>query len=196
MSPPSTNPPVDPFWKNSTGHSRHNATASPQLSADPPSTSRPVAGSQDTKKRVPRYTVFIRLPFRRDEFEDPPPVEWDAAKDTALWKIIAKANSKEVDWEELASRFQVTLPFLLQQAAYLYDRQFEAMRGIVSRLGAAGPGSAMTSRAQVDGALSGTAGLAGVGGVAMQRTGSRGRIPFVMTIPKVVTLLRYRSFKD
>jgi hypothetical protein len=54
----------------------------------------------------PSYTVFIRLPFPRGDFVDPPSVsaplylqtmltfqvEWDAAKDKALWKILSKAS--------------------------------------------------------------------------------------------------------
>jgi hypothetical protein len=129
------------------------------------------AGQRDRESRPVHYTVFIRLPFRRDDFEDPPIVNWDAGKDTQLWKIIAKADSKELDWEDIASRFRVTLPFLLQQAAHLYDRHFEAMRGVVNRLSVASPNSATISKAQVDGPAS----LVGMsGGVAMQRTGSKG----------------------
>jgi hypothetical protein len=54
----------------------------------------------------PSYTVFIRLPFPRRDFVDPPSVshslfpnpkltfqvEWDPAKDKALWKILSKAS--------------------------------------------------------------------------------------------------------
>lgn len=61
------------------------------------------------------YTCFIRLPFLRGDFVDPPQVsktweicsfdrywheqvDWNSTKDRALWKIISKAsNSKELD---------------------------------------------------------------------------------------------------
>lgn len=61
------------------------------------------------------YTCFIRLPFPRGDFVDPPQVisletdsyrkatdhikvDWNSTKDRALWKIISKAsNSKELD---------------------------------------------------------------------------------------------------
>jgi hypothetical protein len=130
-----------------------------------------ITGQREPQARPVHYTVFIRLPFRRDDFEDPPIVNWDSGKDTELWKIIAKADSKELDWGEIASRFQVTLPFLLQQAAHLYDRHFEAMRGVVNRLSVASPNSATISKTQMDGPAS----LVGMsGGVAMQRTGSKG----------------------
>ncbi|KAJ8067889.1 hypothetical protein OCU04_003476 [Sclerotinia nivalis] len=50
----------------------------------------------------PSYTVFIRLPFPRGDFVDPPDVEWDAAKDKALWKILSKASkNSDVDWAAL-----------------------------------------------------------------------------------------------
>jgi len=42
------------------------------------------------------YTCFIRLPFPRNDFEDPPPVEWDTGKDRALWKLISKASNSKV----------------------------------------------------------------------------------------------------
>lgn len=59
------------------------------------------------------FTVFIRLPFPRNEFVDPPPVfhfylkavavyecltiltgqvEWNAAKDHALWDILSRPS--------------------------------------------------------------------------------------------------------
>ena len=58
--------------------------------------------SGDTK-----FTVFIRLPFPRGDFVDPPPVsaasqlisisltrqvEWNAAKDQALWNILSRPS--------------------------------------------------------------------------------------------------------
>lgn len=54
------------------------------------------------------FTVFIRLPFPRGDFVDPPPVrssflwmlshvltdqvEWNAAKDQALWDVLSRPS--------------------------------------------------------------------------------------------------------
>ena len=97
---------------------------------------------QDAKpsqlKQTPHYTVFIRLPFPRDDFQDPSPVEWDSIKDKALWKLISKAsNSRALDWEAMSLNFSVSLPFLLQQAAWLYERHFEGMKAQMKRLSVA-----------------------------------------------------------
>ncbi|KAI9709383.1 MAG: hypothetical protein M1812_007719 [Candelaria pacifica] len=75
------------------------------------------------------YTVFIRLPFPREDFVDPPQAEWDASKDRVLWETLSEASkSADLDWTQLASSFEVSLPFLLQQAAWLYERQLSQVR--------------------------------------------------------------------
>ncbi|KAE8355119.1 hypothetical protein BDV28DRAFT_57917 [Aspergillus coremiiformis] len=77
------------------------------------------------------FTVFIRLPFPRANFVDPPPAsaEWNAAKDQALWDVLSRpSKGDDIDWKALAERFDVTLQFLLQQAAWLYDRQLSQVR--------------------------------------------------------------------
>lgn len=82
------------------------------------------------------FTVFIRLPFPRGDFVDPPPVAWDSSKDRALWGILYRAEKgREVDWHGLASQFDVTLPFLLQQAAWLYERQLSQVRAQLRKVG-------------------------------------------------------------
>ncbi|KAF2229049.1 hypothetical protein EV356DRAFT_496582 [Viridothelium virens] len=111
------------------------------------------------------YTVFLRLPFTRGDFVDPLPVDWDAAKDKALWKIISRAsNSKDLNWDELSTKFQVTLPFLLQQAAWLYERHFAQVRAQMKKVGASNAPSPVPS--------SGSGPIAG--GIAMKRLGSGG----------------------
>lgn len=69
----------------------------------------------------PSYTVYIRLPFPRGDFVDPPPVsdpslcrhipspilidlhshqvKWDASKDESLWKILSGVSKTEIDCE-------------------------------------------------------------------------------------------------
>ncbi|PYI02506.1 hypothetical protein BO78DRAFT_351317 [Aspergillus sclerotiicarbonarius CBS 121057] len=107
--------------------------------------------SGDTK-----FTVFIRLPFPRGDFVDPPPVEWNAAKDQALWDILSRLpKGDDLDWKALADRFDVTLQFLLQQAAWLYDRQLSQVRAQMLKVptqsnpASPAPGSESGSTAQV-----------------------------------------------
>ncbi|KAI3329635.1 hypothetical protein F4824DRAFT_505949 [Ustulina deusta] len=85
----------------------------------------------------PTYTVFIRLPFPRGDFVDPPPVNWEPSKDEALWSIVSKLSKTEIDWNEMQARdassrsaaeFQVTVDFLLQQVAWLTERHASQVR--------------------------------------------------------------------
>ncbi|KIN07817.1 hypothetical protein OIDMADRAFT_174728 [Oidiodendron maius Zn] len=114
----------------------------------------------------PSYTVLVRLPFPRGDFVDPPPVEWDATKDKALWKILSKPpKTSDINWNDLATKFNVSLPFLLQQAAWLYENQLLQVREQIMKVGVSKPLSA----SPVPGA---TAELSG--GDMMKRTGSGG----------------------
>ncbi|GAA84293.1 autophagy-related protein Atg29 [Aspergillus luchuensis IFO 4308] len=107
--------------------------------------------SGDTK-----FTVFIRLPFPRGDFVDPPPVEWNAAKDQALWNILSRpSKGDDLDWKALADHFDVTLQFLLQQAAWLYDRQLSQVRAQMSRV----PTTQSTSTSPAPGSVSGSTAL-------------------------------------
>ncbi|KAK6603281.1 hypothetical protein H4I96_06049 [Botrytis cinerea] len=131
----------------------------------------------------PTYTVFVKLPFPRGGFIDPPAVEWDAGKDKALWKILLKApKNSDVDCKylelfirmtllidlgtALATKFEVTLPFLLQQVAWLYERQFsqvrEQMRKATVSKGSLAPSPVPDSTSEA------------AGGEEMKRTGSGG----------------------
>ncbi|PSS12267.1 hypothetical protein M430DRAFT_21367 [Amorphotheca resinae ATCC 22711] len=119
----------------------------------------------------PSYTVIVRLPFPRGDFVDPPSVEWDAAKDKALWKILSKASkNSDIDWNELASKFEVSLAFLLQQAAWLYERQLLQVRAQMRKVGV----SKSSAASPVPGSTSESA-----GGEMMRRTGSGGGRPQV-----------------
>lgn len=70
------------------------------------------------------YTVFIRLPFPRGDFVDPPEVcyiaimiynryvdllqvNWNSAKDRELWDLLSRASSKakDLDCENCAHFF-------------------------------------------------------------------------------------------
>ncbi|KAK4983933.1 hypothetical protein LTR66_008662 [Elasticomyces elasticus] len=110
------------------------------------------------------YTCLIRLPFPRGDFEDPPQVEWDAVKDRALWKIISK--SRDLDWQDISTRFDVSLSFLLQQAAWLYERHFAEMKAQMQKLGVSNAPSLAANPNAVNNPVA--------GGVLMQRLGSAG----------------------
>lgn len=85
----------------------------------------------------PTYTVFIRLPFPRGDFVDPPPVNWESSKDEALWSIVSKLSKTEIDWNEIAAKFQVTVDFLLQQVAWLTERHASQVRAQMRKAAAA-----------------------------------------------------------
>ncbi|KAF9879649.1 hypothetical protein CkaCkLH20_03192 [Colletotrichum karsti] len=93
----------------------------------------------------PTYTVFVRLPIVRGEFTDPPPANWDSTKDDELWNILSGAAKTEIDWNDLASHFDVTVDFLLQQVAYLTERHAAQLRAQVRKATAAAKGSAAPS---------------------------------------------------
>ncbi|OAX79663.1 hypothetical protein ACJ72_06013 [Emergomyces africanus] len=112
----------------------------------------------------PHFTVFIRLPFPRGNFVDPPAVEWSVAKDHALWDILSRP-SKGNDIDCPSEHFDVTLPFLLQQAAWLYDRQLSQVRAQIRKVG--NPHSAANS--PVPQSMSGSV---AIGGQPMKRGGS------------------------
>ncbi|TGJ81163.1 hypothetical protein E0Z10_g7613 [Xylaria hypoxylon] len=93
----------------------------------------------------PTYTVFIRLPFPRRDFVDPPLVNWESSKDEALWSIVSKLSKTEIDWNEMqaryslliAAKFQVTVDFLLQQVAWLTERHASQVRAQMRKAAAA-----------------------------------------------------------
>ena len=117
------------------------------------------------------YTVLIRLPFNRGDFVDPPPVAWSNAKERALWDIMSRQpKNSEVDWKALAERFEVTQPFLLQQAAWLYERQLSQVRAQMRRVGNRYSGTPSP--------VPGSTSASMVGGQGMKRAGSGGsRVP-------------------
>ncbi|KAJ6114921.1 hypothetical protein N7486_000699 [Penicillium sp. IBT 16267x] len=112
-----------------------------------------------TEHKDTNFTVFIRLPFPRGDFVDPPPVEWNAAKDQALWGVLSQpSKGDDIDWKALADQFDVTLQFLLQQAAWLYDRQLSQVRAQMRRFD---PTAQSNSPSPAPGSVSGSAALPG-----------------------------------
>jgi hypothetical protein len=121
-----------------------------------------------------QFTALIRLPFQRGNFVDPHQAQWDADKDRQLWKVISKSSkTSDLNWVELASKFQVPPTFLLQQAAWLYERHFEHVRNQMKKVS----GSTVNAPA----ASGGGSTLTPVGGFAMQRAGSGGAGPLRTT---------------
>ncbi|OQD77034.1 hypothetical protein PENDEC_c003G03600 [Penicillium decumbens] len=104
------------------------------------------------------FTVFIRLPFPRGDFVDPPPVAWNASKDQELWDILSRpSKGDDIDWKALADNFDVTLQFLLQQAAWLYDRQLSQVRAQMRKV----PTAQSNSPSPAPGSVSGSTAFAG-----------------------------------
>ena len=62
-------------------HDAHQHQSS--IAVGSPSATRPV-----------HYTVVVRLPFARGEFQDPPQIDWDVGKDKKLWKLISRGPVK------------------------------------------------------------------------------------------------------
>jgi hypothetical protein len=115
------------------------------------------------------FTVFVRLPFNRGNFVDPPPVAWSAAKERALWDVISKqSRGNEINWITLAEQFEVTQPFLLQQAAWLYERQLSQVRAQMRKVGNRQSATPSPAPSSVAGST--------IGGQAMKRGGSGGSV--------------------
>ncbi|RMZ72901.1 multidomain presynaptic cytomatrix related [Pyrenophora seminiperda CCB06] len=119
-----------------------------------------------------QFTALIRLPFIRGDFEDPPQrlnliivqlqAQWDGEKDRQLWKVVSKTSKTS----ELDYKFQVPPTFLLQQAAWLYERHLDHVRNQMKRVS--------ISNAAPSPSPTGGSTLTAVGGVAMRRGGSAG----------------------
>jgi hypothetical protein len=115
------------------------------------------------------FTVFVRLPFNRGNFIDPPPVAWSAAKERALWDVISRqgqGKGHEIDWSALAAQFEVTQSFLLQQAAWLYERQLSQVRAQLKKVGNRQSATPSPAPGSVNSSV--------VGAQAMRRVGSGG----------------------
>ncbi|KAA8628104.1 hypothetical protein SMACR_05468 [Sordaria macrospora] len=114
--------------------------------------------SSNQDRREPRYHVYVRLPFNRGDFVDPPPVSWDDRKSEALWTIISGVSQTEIDCKStssknpglmlmvlLAVQFDVTVEFLLQMVSYLTERHTAQLRAQMRKAAANGRGSAAPS---------------------------------------------------
>ncbi|KAK9459945.1 uncharacterized protein V1516DRAFT_678468 [Lipomyces oligophaga] len=83
----------------------------------------------------PSYHVFLRFPFSRGGFVEPAQTEWTLEKEQKLWSIISRAkNRSEIKWSQLADDFSTSIPFLLQQAAWLYERELQRVHEEMQRV--------------------------------------------------------------
>lgn len=82
---------------------------------------------------MPRVVVYLRFPYPRGGFEDPPIVNWDEEKERQLWALL-KAPSNKVEWAALAKRFNVPVVYILQQAAWLYEKELKTLRDRMTQI--------------------------------------------------------------
>ncbi|KAK9464350.1 hypothetical protein V1512DRAFT_268520 [Lipomyces arxii] len=81
------------------------------------------------------YTVYLRFPFARNGFQEPIQSSWDQIQEQELWSILSGVHNKsDIKWHQLAEHFGVSIPFLLQQAAWLYDRELQHVRDEMQRV--------------------------------------------------------------
>ncbi|KAK8230511.1 hypothetical protein HDK77DRAFT_379729 [Phyllosticta capitalensis] len=156
------------------------AHARTRTSSNAASLSKRGSGTPLVEQKV-HYTVLIRLPFARRDFVDPAQVDWDQTKDQALWKIISRPKEgarDDIDWQDLASRFGCSSGFLLQQAAWLYERHLNHVRAQMRKVGSGASGG---------GSGSGTGNAPG--SIPMKRGGSGGGNP----APRTASALSMRS---
>ena len=140
------------------------------------------------------FTVFIRLPFNRADFVDPPPVSWSAAKERALWEVISRqgqGKGNEIDWSALAVQFEVTQSFILQQAAWLYERQLSQVRAQLRKVGNRQSATPSPAPSSVNSSVVGPQAMKRVGSggsrapsrLSTQQSGSPSLIPEIGTTP-------------
>ncbi|KAK9487151.1 hypothetical protein V1527DRAFT_461793 [Lipomyces starkeyi] len=87
------------------------------------------------QESTPAYTVYLRFPFSRNGFPEPHPIDWNQDKENELWSILSRAHKRtEIKWPQLAEYFNVSIPFLLQQAAWLYERELQQVREEMQRV--------------------------------------------------------------
>lgn len=120
----------------------------------------------------PAYTLYIRLPFARGDFVDPPAVNWDSSKDERLWNILSGVSKTEIDWDAIAADFDVTVDFLLRQVTYLTERHASQVRAQMQMRKATAGKRGSAAPSPVPGSESTTATAA-----EMRRVGSAGGYP-------------------
>ncbi|KAB5562828.1 hypothetical protein GE09DRAFT_1109882 [Coniochaeta sp. 2T2.1] len=101
--------------------------------------------AREASKVEPRYEVYVRLPFNRGDFVDPPPVDWDDSKSDALWNIISEVERAERKIDCNATSFGVGVDFLLMIAQTLAERHTNQLMGLFRKAAASTSASGTAS---------------------------------------------------
>lgn len=92
-----------------------------------------------------RAVVYLRIPQLRNDFKPPCTVDWDSEKERELWKLLR--NSSNPDWKSLAAHFDVSVQYILQQAAWLYEQELGTLKHKMSQINFKIPSSEATVEA-------------------------------------------------
>lgn len=81
---------------------------------------------------MPRTVVYLRFDRPRNGFVDPKPVDWSNRKENEL-RAILRDTSGNLDWEKIAQHFNVPTSYVLQQAAWLYEKELHLVKRRMSQ---------------------------------------------------------------
>lgn len=87
--------------------------------------------SSEQEPENQKFIVYLRFPFARNGFQDPESSNWSKEKSQELRDFLSSTTLKngEIAWTKLANHFQVSEPFILQQAIWLYEKELDHVRG-------------------------------------------------------------------
>src|SRR5690606_20847548 len=98
-----------------------------------------------TNTQPPTFEIHILLPTPRPPTLPPIPT-WSHEKDLSLRSALSQRRAGEIDWPALAHQLGVPREYLLQQAAWVYERDLSSVRAqIAGGGGGGGGGSGITS---------------------------------------------------
>ncbi|KAI5856382.1 hypothetical protein BZA05DRAFT_442074 [Tricharina praecox] len=70
------------------------------------------------------YIVYVRLPFPRRGFVNPPQVCWNEQKERHLWRTVMREDrTQPIDWNKLAEDLQVTPLFCMRVISLLINQE-------------------------------------------------------------------------
>ncbi|KAK2075174.1 hypothetical protein P8C59_009321 [Phyllachora maydis] len=131
-----------------------------------------------------KYVLYVRLPFKRGDFVDPPPVDWNQRKSEQLWSIISGVAKTEIDWDQLAEDFGVTVNYILLLATFLTQQHTSQLRAQMLRVAATKASSAPSPVPPGSSDSSGAAAAPGASAEGAGRAASAagGRVPSALSI--------------
>ncbi|KAI5812647.1 hypothetical protein BZA77DRAFT_137290 [Pyronema omphalodes] len=138
MPPPSSPRQLSSRGASSAGNTSQNR---PQILKERENSRRTNAGFVATRQLPEvQYTVYVRLPFNRNGFIDPPRVDWDTSKDQYVKQMLPTVMQfKEQDWDTLAAHLQVSRAFLLQEVAWQLENNLSSVRAQMTKTGTGAP---------------------------------------------------------